>query len=661
MKQIKLMGLKLINFKGIKLFVLDADGKNQKVLGDNGTGKTTLYDAFLWTLVNKDSMNNTKFAIKTLDMAGKEASGLEHAVEVTLSVDGNLTTLKKAYKEVWTKKRSAPKAEFKGHTNDYYIDGVPVKQKEFTTFISELIDEDTFKLLTNPAYFNEILKPEQRRKVLLEVCGDITDQDVIDKNEELAKLPEILGNRTLEKQKQYIASRKKEINQELDRIPIRIDEINLNLPDLDGLDKQVLESEIQSLNSQIDEKQDLISNIRNGNATVQKQKEIQEIEIQLLQIKQQHESGSKDELYRLQTRIQEEESNLSLFNSKVENLKNEKRYNDENVKRIDEELNKLRQEWSSINEQQFEHTDQCECPSCGQSLPEAQLQAAREKALAQFNLNKSKQLEEIDAKGKQTSGRKNEIISSNVALAKEYEKLNGQINEKQTLIEKLKTQLKQVEEQVTDVTENTQYVAKLKEKQQLQSDIASLKETADQSIQDVQLEIAELKSKRDQLQADLGKFAAVKQSEDRIKELEAQERELAAEFEKLEEGLFLIEEFTRTKVDMLEEKINSKFKYARFKLFDVQVNGGLNDICDTTYQGVPYDKGLNNAARINVGLDIINTLSEHYGVSAPIFIDNAEAVTKLIDTDAQLISLIVSGQDKQLRVENSDAEVKEAI
>jgi len=655
------MGLKLINFKGIKLFVLDADGKNQKVLGDNGTGKTTLYDAFLWTLFNKDSMNNTKFAIKTLDMAGKEASGLEHAVEVTLSVDGNLTTLKKAYKEVWTKKRSAPKAEFKGHTNDYYIDGVPAKQKEFTAYISELIDEDTFKLLTNPAYFNEILKPEQRRKVLLEVCGDITDQDVIDKNEQLAKLPEILGNRTLEKQKQYIASRKKEINQELDRIPIRIDEINLNLPELDGLDKQALESEIQSLNSQIDEKQDLISNIRNGNATVQKQKEIQEIEIQLLEIKQQHESGSKDELYRLQTRIQEEESNLSLFNSKVENLKNEKRYNDENVKRIDEELNKLRQEWSSINEQQFEHTDQCECPSCGQSLPEEQVQAAREKALTQFNLNKSKQLEEIDAKGKQTSGRRTEIISSNVALAKEYEKLNGQIDAKQVLIGKLKTQLKQVEEQVTDVTENTQYVAKLKEKQQLQSEIASLKETADQSIQDVQLAIAELKAKRDQLQADLGKFAAVKQSEDRIKELEAQERELAAEFEKLEEGLFLIEEFTRTKVDMLEEKINSKFKYARFKLFDVQVNGGLNDICDTTYQGVPYDKGLNNAARINVGLDIINTLSEHYGVSAPIFIDNAEAVTKLIDTDAQLISLIVSGQDKQLRVENSDAEVKEAI
>jgi hypothetical protein len=114
--------------------------------------------------------------------------------------------------------------------------------------------------------------------------------------------------------------------------------------------------------------------------------------------------------------------------------------------------------------------------------------------------------------------------------------------------------------------------------------------------------------------------------------------------------LFLTEEFTRTKVSALESKINNKFKYARFRLFEEQLNGGLNDVCTTLFDGVPYDGGLNNAARINVGLDIINTLSEHYGFSAPIFIDNAESVTQLIDTDAQIIRLVVSEADKKLRV-----------
>ena len=106
-----------------------------------------------------------------------------------------------------------------------------------------------------------------------------------------------------------------------------------------------------------------------------------------------------------------------------------------------------------------------------------------------------------------------------------------------------------------------------------------------------------------------------------------------------------------TKVDMLTDRINSKFKYARFKLFEPQINGGLQECCETTFEGVPYSTGLNNAARINVGLDIINTLSKHYGLHAPIFIDNAESVTKFIDTDSQIVSLIVSEQDKKLRVE----------
>lgn len=123
----------------------------------------------------------------------------------------------------------------------------------------------------------------------------------------------------------------------------------------------------------------------------------------------------------------------------------------------------------------------------------------------------------------------------------------------------------------------------------------------------------------------------------------------------------MTEEFVRTKVHLLEEKINSKFKYARFKLFKDQINGGLEETCETLYEGVPYSSGLNNAARINVGLDIINTLNDYYGITAPIFVDNSEAVTKLINTNSQILSLIVSEKDKQLRVEFQDELVQEAI
>ena len=125
--------------------------------------------------------------------------------------------------------------------------------------------------------------------------------------------------------------------------------------------------------------------------------------------------------------------------------------------------------------------------------------------------------------------------------------------------------------------------------------------------------------------------------------------------------MYLTEEFIRTKVRLLEEKINSKFKLARFKLFEVQVNGALAETAETMYNGVPYSN-LNNGARLNIGLDIINTLAEHYGFEAPIFVDNAEAVTQLIPTTGQQIRLIVSAQDKKLRIELAEKkEMKEAV
>src|SRR5690606_34021983 len=125
---------------------------------------------------------------------------------------------------------------------------------------------------------------------------------------------------------------------------------------------------------------------------------------------------------------------------------------------------------------------------------------------------------------------------------------------------------------------------------------------------------AEIRAMDDQIQAVEGALGRIEQHERglaRIAELEAQDKRLAAEFEELERQLHLMDLFVRAKVRMLTDRINSRFKLARFKLFDQQVNGGIVECCETTYQGVPYNS-LNHGARLNVGLDIIATLSEHF-------------------------------------------------
>lgn len=651
MQQTKLLSLNLRNFKGVPNFSLIINGANAKVFGDNATGKTTLFDAFIWLLFDKDSNNKKDFSLKTLDAVGKELHMLEHEVEGVFSINGTHRTFRKVYSEQWTKKRGSAKEEFTGHTTDYFIDGVPSKKKEYTKEIESIVSEDIFKLLTSPSYFNEQHKWQERRQILLEICGDITEEEVCASDKNLSKLPEILNGRTIENHRKIIAARRTEINKELEKIPVRIDEIKRSQPTVDGMDKHQLESQISSIQLEIDEKMNLISNIRNGKAIAEKQMLLTEIEAQLLQIKRDHESDSKEKTYQLKAKVQEENSNVSILTSKFENIKNQKRFNDDNIKSIDNQLAQLRQKWHEVNEEVFAHTDACECPTCGQALPQEQVEETKSKALAQFNLKKSEELEKISGDGKRNSERKRQFEQDNETLTKEYEKLNGQINDKQEALAKVQEQLRQLESTIVDVLENPEYVAKIQEKQQVNTEIQQLRNSAEQSIQEVQMEIVDLKTKRDALQSGVGKFSLVTQSKKRIEELETQQRDLAAEFEKLEMELYLTEEFIRAKVNMLEEKINSKFKYARFKLFETQINGGLQEVCETLYEGVPYSSGLNNAAKINVGLDIINTLSEYYGFSAPIFIDNSEAVTRLIPTHSQTISLVVSEPDKQLRVE----------
>ncbi|WBX81325.1 AAA family ATPase [Virgibacillus salarius] len=350
MKKIKLHEIHLRNFKGIKSFSLVADGNTAEIYGDNETGKTSLFDAFVWLLFDKDSQNKKAFDIKTLDRDGNVLHGLEHEVEAAFFINNQKVQLKKIFKEKWTKKRGSATSEFTGHTTDYYINEVPSKKKEFETKVQEIVDENVFKLLTNPAYFNEQLSKKERRDLLLEIAGDVTDDEVINQNKDLCELESILNGRSIEEHKKVIAAKRKEINKELDKIPVRIDEIQRSVPDLTDRDKNVLESKVDDLNARIDLKQNEVSSIKSGKSILEKQTEIKKVEMELMEIKRNHESDSKDEIYKYRARLQEEESNMSLLQRDQKNHKQQLEYNEKNIQTLEKQLVKLRNEWKEIND-----------------------------------------------------------------------------------------------------------------------------------------------------------------------------------------------------------------------------------------------------------------------------------------------------------------------
>jgi len=142
-------------------------------------------------------------------------------------------------------------------------------------------------------------------------------------------------------------------------------------------------------------------------------------------------------------------------------------------------------------------------------------------------------------------------------------------------------------------------------------------------------------------------------AEERVQELLDTQRATAAEAERIDALLALCDRFTRAKADAIDRKVNGRFRLVRWKLFEEQINGGLKDCCKATVNGVPY-ADLNSGMKINAGLDVIATLSAAKGVRVPLFVDNAESVTRLAAAGTQTIRLVVSGKDKTLRVETEE-------
>jgi DNA repair exonuclease SbcCD ATPase subunit len=663
----RLISLSLNNFKGIRNFTLDAQGEDVSGYGDNATGKTTLSDAFMWLLFDKDSANRKDFEIKTLGPDGKPEHGLDHSVEAVLELeDGSHLALKKVFKEKWTKKRGSATAEFTGHTTDHFIDGVPVKKGEYDARIANIASEDIFKLLTSPTYFNEHLHWQDRREILLQVCGDISDGDVLDSlatlqnKDQMLALTNILNTRSLDDHRKIIQARRTEINKELDKIPVRIDEADMAKPDISTVNNpKALQADIKVVKESIKKENEKLARLESGGEVAEKTKKLREIEAEILNLTSKARAENVEKIKELQAKASDIQMRIVNHTSMVNSIEETNRDRNRQILLLTEQKEKLRKKWYQQAQEEFEPPEQSNiCPTCGQPIPEEQLQAAIEKAKTEFNLRKAEQLESINAEGKQLKAQIEELRQK-IADA---EKIAAESEEN---IRPLKTELDSIEAQIEALRreESIKYDPEIREltekKATIEQEIESLKagntEAREKVVDGIQ-ELEEILSTLEECQA---KVKMRKSLDDRIEKLKAQEKKLAAEYERLEGELYLTEEFIRQKVSLLEEKINSKFEMARFKLFNVLVNGAVEECCETTYQGVPFGS-LNNGARINVGLDIIRTLAKHYNFYPPIFIDNREAVTSLIDMgDQQVISLIVSEKDKELRVEIEGEKEKE--
>lgn len=650
MRIIHLKKLSLTNFKGIRSLTIDFKNHETFINGHNGTGKTTIFDAFLWLLFGKDSTDRKDFEIKTLGPDNQPFHRLDHEVEAVLNVDGDDISIKRSLREKWTKKRGSSEQEFTGHETTFFWNDVPMKESDYQKKVNDLVDEKVFKLLTNTSYFNAALKWQERRSVLLSIAGTITNEDVwnaLGRSKEFEELVFVLGKKTVAEYRSEINAKKKKIKDELQLIPARIDEANRSLPE--ELNYPEIQEKIREAQTSLQEVEDCLMDLakaqqQNQLAFRAKMNQLQDLRTKVMDIEFRAKNSVKERANARVNAIYDTRRTVSNLESQITRLKSDIT-GEENQKAVNETKQKaLRDRWGQVNAEEFHMDDrECVCPTCKRSFDAEVIENKIAEFKKNFNETKSQKLEAITSEGKRL-GETISLINTRISnLRAEIETINTKVavqKERLTELEKENERLSSNEEQeVWAMLEADELYAdacaKVKE---LEGEINTPQTSADNS--DLFLRKRNLQELIAIHQKQLSTKEQREKTLSRISELETSEREMANELARLEGIEFSITQFEKAQMDLLESRINDRFRIVRFKLFDTQINGGEVPCCITLINGVPYSDA-NTASKAQAGLDIINVLSDHFGVVAPVFFDNRESVINVPETQSQIINLRV--------------------
>lgn len=672
-----LKSLHMENFKGIKSLDVNFSNKTS-IKGQNAAGKTTIFDAFTWLFFNKNSAGEEKFNVRPLDKDGHRIDNVEIKAVAIMDVDGKEVELSKAQKQNWVKKRGTNTVSLQGNPNSYEIDGYPKSEAEFKEYVSGIAQsEEMFKMLTNPQYFSS-LKWKDQRDILLKLVSEVSDVELAQTDAKYAPLIlELEKAPSTEDIRAKFSKALTEWKKKQAEIPVRIDEAEKSKVDVDVADQELAKVDLDRKIKEIDGK------IKNaGNATEELKREEMQLQFDMSGIMQTMNLDLKNMRSELEADLCGCKNELDHFASTI-SLK-EKQISD-NAKAItdaDTERKKLGEQYNAEKAKAFDETpylfdgskwvfdeNSTVCSLCGQRLPGEKINRlkdgfeerkskaksdAEEKMKTErlkFDNDKNVELKRLINIGTAMKDLISKFTQENSNLQEEIEKLKKQEKDAIAKKEALSKTLSEMPEEA-DYSQNEEYVKMKARHDEVLVEIENLKANGeDAAVESLKSEKEELQARLDEVNSTIAKASMNVEIDERIGKLQEEQKEIGQKVADQEQILYLLEEFIRFKLNKVSESINSHFKTVNFKLFEMQLNGGMKDCCECTVNGVPYS-ALNSGHRIVAGLDIIRSLSELYGVSVPIFVDNAESLNEfnVPAVDTQLILLTVS-EDKQLKVE----------
>lgn len=671
---LQLKSIELTYFKGVKSLTVDFN-EITNIYGDNETYKSTISDAFSWLFFGKNMAGKQNFGIKTLK-EGQVIPRVDHSVTASILVNGEINTAKRTLREKWVKKKGSSEKSFEGNETLYWWNDVPKNQSEYKAKITQIFDENVFKLITDPLAFNS-LHWEKARQILIDIEPGDGDTIIAKGNKQFTALLEKLNQKSLAEYKTQLKSSKRLIEKELKDIPPRIDEVHKNKPEEadfgivgkagQALEVYVYQEKLNTLNGKIEKTRDSIydhnkalehqlsEKTKINQAIFVAKNSNQEIYTKY-KVSVTDESNSKklrinlieSEIIQSKSILTNDERHISSLNIEVESYKVK-------IEEVSKELKSKQVQWNKENASALKFdNDSFTCPTCKKPLDTAEIEIEKQKMTDDFNQDKKSGLESINKQGVAIANKKESLTELYNELKVTITDLTESISEKNKQLDKLKLNLTSAKSKLKDDTSNDeQKIKDLVEKDiSYQDNLTAIAKMESELLEFKSVDLSDLKKREDyynskigEVKEDLMKKELIESANLRIVELENSEEKLSKELLEIESEQFICDEFTKAKINSLEGKINARFNKVKFKLYNQLVHGGEEETCVAQYKGVDF-LDVNTAGKIEMGLDIINTLCNHYKSYAPIFLDNAEGITNIPTTESQQIRLIVSKNSK---------------
>lgn len=675
MRNVKIKALRIQNFGSIKDLSIKF-GRKTLISGRNESGKTTINDAYSWLMTNKLSNGSQADGIRPHDKYGIEDDNAVISVLAVLEIDGEEKEFLKEQRKEFTQKTG----KFKGNNNLYFINGIPKKEKEYKEYVEEkILEPDNLELCTNSSVLLN-MDTKKRRAVIFDVVPGVTDADVAATDARFANIPKKLDDCTLDELIQSVRYQingrgrgDKGLKGRQDELPARIDEAQRKVCDTAEYSLAIsgLQKEIAALDEQEKSLDDVMA------AYDQKSKDILDLKFEQSEIVRKANEGLvrqkkllDDEIFSLNQEKKSVERSLKSAQSDLEDFVSSIKANEEKVK-------KAQVDWETYYGQEYpeenierikaEQFDENEtiCRYCKQALPIEQADKKRsdfekdkaeriseeEAKRREFEEEKDKRLGEIKRFGNKAVLDLKEAKKAQEEAERKISELKHKITSLAMGIHKKQAELSKLPESVC-LSDNAEYQKIATELERAEVALHEMENGSDRrrEINHIKTEKTAEISRLQTLTAESGK------AQERVDELKEEQRNVGQLLADCQQELDLLRDFQKAKCDMLTDKINSMFKFVKWRLFKQNLtDDNFQEVCEPMIENEPYGRRLNHGSRALAELDICNTFQNVYGANLPVFIDDSESLSS--DT----IDKISCSFDKQmifLKVDDCDLKIE---